>query len=188
MTTPQSLRPLVRETRMEFSADPSILPPPPERADGPGVVARMLDALRFRLHHATAGLREQDFAFAPCEGSMTIGGLLEHVRFLAVMIRECVGGEAPDSSNPSASDPGDGPALVERIQRELASARAALAGLDDAALGERRATLRGTAYPVWHMIHGPLADALTHVGQINSWRRIAGNPPVKTNHFLGRPA
>ncbi len=28
-------------------------------------------------------------------------------------------------------------------------------------------------------------DALTHVGQINACRRLAGNPPAKVNHFRG---
>ena len=33
--------------------------------------------------------------------------------------------------------------------------------------------------PFWYWINGPLADALTHVGQITSWRRISGNPQLK---------
>ena len=41
--------------------------------------------------------------------------------------------------------------------------------------------------PFWNMINGPLADALTHVGQINSWRRLAGNPAPKADVFRGRP-
>ena len=40
--------------------------------------------------------------------------------------------------------------------------------------------------PFWYWINGPLADALTHVGQITSWRRIAGNPQLKgVNVFIG---
>jgi hypothetical protein len=40
--------------------------------------------------------------------------------------------------------------------------------------------------PFWYWINGPLADALTHVGQITSWRRIAGNPQLKgINVFIG---
>lgn len=33
--------------------------------------------------------------------------------------------------------------------------------------------------PFWYLINGPIADALTHVGQISSWRRMAGNPQPK---------
>jgi hypothetical protein len=41
--------------------------------------------------------------------------------------------------------------------------------------------------PFWHVINGPIADALTHVGQVNSFRRLAGNPTPKANVFLGLP-
>jgi hypothetical protein len=37
------------------------------------------------------------------------------------------------------------------------------------------------------MINGPLADALTHVGQINAFRRLAGNPTPKARLFTGEP-
>ena len=41
--------------------------------------------------------------------------------------------------------------------------------------------------PFWHIINGPIADALTHVGQINSFRRLVGNPTPKAQVFLGIP-
>ena len=44
----------------------------------------------------------------------------------------------------------------------------------------------GKTYPFWYMLNGPIADALTHVGQITTWRRIAGNPqPNGVNVFKG---
>ena len=42
-------------------------------------------------------------------------------------------------------------------------------------------------HPFWHMVNGPLADALTHVGQINTFRRLAGNPCPEANVFKGIP-
>jgi len=41
--------------------------------------------------------------------------------------------------------------------------------------------------PFWHIINGPISDALTHIGQINSFRRLAGNPTPKANVFVGLP-
>jgi len=41
--------------------------------------------------------------------------------------------------------------------------------------------------PFWHIINGPVSDALTHVGQINSFRRLAGNPVPSANVFTGEP-
>jgi len=42
-----------------------------------------------------------------------------------------------------------------------------------------------TTYSFWYLINGFLADALTHVGQINSWRRMAGNPVARISPFTG---
>jgi len=39
----------------------------------------------------------------------------------------------------------------------------------------------------WHIINGPISDALTHVGQINSFRRLSGNCVPKANVFTGKP-
>jgi len=41
--------------------------------------------------------------------------------------------------------------------------------------------------PFWNMVNGPFSDALTHTGQINSFRRLAGNPVAGANVFLGEP-
>jgi len=37
------------------------------------------------------------------------------------------------------------------------------------------------------LINGPFSDALTHVGQVASWRRINGNPILGANVFFGTP-
>ena len=49
---------------------------------------------------------------------------------------------------------------------------------------------RGTeenSVPVWHLFNGPIDDAITHVGQITSYRRSSGNPinPF-VNVFMGK--
>jgi uncharacterized membrane protein len=46
---------------------------------------------------------------------------------------------------------------------------------------------RGTVTPFWNLINGPLADILTHVGQINSWRTISGSPAPRANPLRGLP-
>ena len=63
----------------------------------------------------------------------------------------------------------------------LASALAVLSGV----------TITGTRskepQPFWSIINGPLADGLTHVGQVASWRRMAGNPVPVADVFRGLP-
>ena len=42
-------------------------------------------------------------------------------------------------------------------------------------------------FPFWNAINGPVADALSHVGQVVSYRRAAGNPiDPQVNVFLGK--
>jgi hypothetical protein len=44
-----------------------------------------------------------------------------------------------------------------------------------------------THFSFWYLINGPITDVLTHIGQINSWRRIAGNPFDRISPFTGEP-
>jgi hypothetical protein len=55
--------------------------------------------------------------------------------------------------------------------------------LDDRAL----ATITIDGKPFWHLINGPMADALTHTGQISSFRRLAGNPAPRSHPFTCTP-
>ena len=48
-------------------------------------------------------------------------------------------------------------------------------------------TSHGEAFPFWYLVNGPLADALTHIGQVNSWRRMAGKPVPPADLFRGLP-
>jgi hypothetical protein len=74
--------------------------------------------------------------------------------------------------------------LVRRSVLEMTHAlREALLSMSDEGL----AAIQIRELPFWHIVNGPVADALTHVGQINSFRRLAGNPTPKANVFWGLP-
>ena len=64
---------------------------------------------------------------------------------------------------------------------------ARLALMRDEEIGAIRIGSRTGPVPWPHVVNGPLADALTHIGQINVLRRANGNPVPKANVFLGRP-
>ena len=41
--------------------------------------------------------------------------------------------------------------------------------------------------PFWHVLNGPIADAIYHTGQIVSFRRTSGNPiNPKVNVLMGK--
>jgi hypothetical protein len=155
-------------------------------APTPGaVLARLVDGIGFRYRWATEGLRAEDEDFQPGEGSMSLRKLLQHILVLAGLVDSYLGGEKP-AMPPTEKG-------VEELRRatfvRIESARARLGAMSDAELASRRVThpRTGAEYPFWNMINGPMCDALTHVGQINAWRRLSGNPTPKANLFAGEP-
>ncbi len=46
---------------------------------------------------------------------------------------------------------------------------------------EELAAIQILKQPFWLVINGPLSDALTHIGQIATLRRIAGSPVPDSN-------
>jgi hypothetical protein len=160
------------------------IPPPPASFDGVAVFTRFLDGLAFRYYWATEGLRPEDHEFRPGPSSMSAMELLQHVLNLALMIRQC-------SENAAAREifeSDDPEALRAKTLEVLAGVRARLSALDDRTFAGHRIVRRdGSSWPVWNVMNGPLADALTHVGQINAWRRLSGNPASTAAVFTGTP-
>jgi hypothetical protein len=144
----------------------------PDGVTPQAIIVRLLDGLGFRFHWATEALREEDYAYSPGAGCKTIGQLVDHIWGLMNWI--IIHGHLPQEPRPEAY-----PArrvhvltLVQRLREHFADLGA-----------EDLASVQIENKPFWHLINGPLADALTHIGQINSFRRLAGNPPSEANVF-----
>jgi hypothetical protein len=149
------------------------IPEYPPAYDGVGVLVRMIDGLGFRLRWATEGLGDEDWAFRPSAGTMSIAELVSHIRDLIEMVGDALG-LMPNEER------GDGDPLEQSLEFLMRLRRVLLddpPDLDAQPIKE---------FPFWHAINGPLADALTHVGQINSFRRLAGHPAPRVNVFRGR--
>lgn len=156
----------------------------PEKLDGTGVLARMVDGLAFRYHWATDGLRPEDFEFRPGPESMSTLELQKHILHLVFMIKQTVFNT--DERERFESD--DPEALRAHALENLRLVREHLEELTDEAIAGHLVLRReGSRYPVWNIMNGPLADAFTHVGQINAWRRLNGNPTPRANVFEGIP-
>jgi len=159
------------------------LPAPPDEVRTGTVLARLVDAIGFRYRWATEGLDEEMLGFRPVDGSYDLRGLLLHVVDLVTWVRGGLGPPPEPAARPRTL------ARMRRVTLEtLVELREALLAADDASLAafEIVHPTRG-AFPLWHAINGPLADALTHIGQISSWRRIAGRPTPAAHVFLGTP-
>ena len=170
-----------------------VLPPPPTNLDGVSVLMRLVDGIGFRYRWATEGLRAEDLAFRPCAGAMSIGQVLSHVSLLLRWVHGSITQDVEhEPEGLLDGDPADGEQLAGLRRTTLDTVlalRGALAEIGDEGLAE--ITISGSrgrgSLSFWHMINGPLADSLTHIGQLSSWRRMAGNPAPGSNPFRGTP-
>jgi len=152
------------------------IPDYPDHVSGATVLARMLDGLGFRFYWATQGLRPEDYAFRPAKDTMSIGELVAHVW-------ELVNWVSSSTLKKTYEKPGDGPAARAGALRIIRDLREAMLVMSD----EDLVKLRIRDKPFWNIVNGPFSDALTHMGQINSFRRLNGNPVAVANVFLGEP-
>jgi hypothetical protein len=148
----------------------------PAHVNGSAVLARLFDGLGFRFHWATEGLNAEDYAFSPGQGSQSIGQLVRHIWGLINWMSIAVLGQGEDCPTEPGRQRARALHMLNRLRENCAT-------LDDQELS----AVTIDDLPFWHILNGPLADALTHVGQINAWRRLAGNPTPKARLFTCEP-
>ncbi|MCD6385173.1 DinB family protein [Candidatus Sumerlaeota bacterium] len=161
------------------------IPVPPESITPGTILARVVDGLGFRYRWATEGLKPEELSFRPSPDSRSIEELLHHIYGLIIWVYEHFGGK---EKFPHVPD-GGLHALRYQTLRLLKTLSKHLKGMTEKELAQCtvQTRTRGRRYPFWYIINGPLLDALTHVGQINGWRRLAGNPVPGADVFRGLP-
>jgi len=169
------------------------LPDAPEELDSNGVLARLVDGMGFRYHWATEGIQESLLSFRPCEGAMTLAELLAHmnvlVRWVDHELRRTLSDPPQEQDRGQLIPPTEWPLLRTDTLERLAGLRSLLAETSPKSLLGASITSRRKQGPqsFWCAINGPLADFLTHVGQVASWRRIANDPAPAADVFRGIP-
>ncbi|MDB9990230.1 hypothetical protein OAD79_02155 [Flavobacteriales bacterium] len=152
----------------------------PTELTATNTLLRVVEGLAFRYRWATENLREENIKFRPHSTSMSIEEVNSHIFDLVDSTFTVFGGEKQNR---------DAQNSFQQIRKKslfiLQDLSERLKEMSDKDLSEiEKNTSR--KLPFWYWINGPLADALTHVGQITSWRRIAGNPQLKgVNVFIG---
>lgn len=161
------------------------IPPPPEIISSATVLSRLIDGLAFRYKWATEGLTTSNLKFKPCESSMDIISLLNHIYHLAFVTDKVLNNQEIEKTAPPLSFDSlrnETILLYKKNSEELKK----MSDLELSACTFRRKN-QPIEYPFWNLINGPIADALTHVGQLTSWRRMAGNPIHEIDVFKGEP-
>ena len=155
------------------------IPAYPESFTASNVAARSVDGLGFRYYWATEGLSEQELEHRPGETGRNSLETMAHIYVLVKVIENAVTGK-PTSAAQGDTPPEGYDALRSSTLHTIASISQILKSMDDADLEKAEVIFqRGetrNAYPFWHILNGPLADATWHVGQIVLLRRAAGNP------------
>jgi NAD(P)H-dependent FMN reductase len=129
----------------------------------------VLVALGDRFEHAVAGVPEDFGDFDVGNETRRPVELVRHLRGLLRFSAALWRGADPEALEPESWDD------------ELAAFRAELRDLD-ALLRAMPAPAGAT--PSAKVLQGPLLDALTHVGQLLTLRRLAGAPAERRRYFL----
>lgn len=163
----------------------SFPPPLPEGHPHSGLI-RLLDGLAFRYAWSVEGLDPTLWGHRIAPGTMSLGELLHHILELAAWAGEALeAGKATYQRLPRGSS---GPDLYIETLHHLSRSRHILQQeprrLEEALLLTRRSK---TPVPGRHLVSGPWADALTHVGQVRLVRRHAGDPAPAPDVLRGNP-
>jgi hypothetical protein len=152
------------------------IPGNPEEVSVGTILTRLLDGLGFRFYWATEGLRPTDYLYRPGPDCMSVEELVRHIWGLVNWV-------ILSATDTVFKRPEDVEEIRERILEMIFYLRNETLQMHADELTD--ITIDG--HPFWNIINGPIADALTHVGQINSFRRLSGNPVHGANVFTGEP-
>jgi hypothetical protein len=150
------------------------------------VISRMIDGLGYRYYWATENLRTSDLDFKPDTLARSTFETMEHIYGLSFMILNASKNQVNHRRDPVQMTAKD---LRLATLYNLKSASAAMALVEN--LEELNILFESSKgrkpLPFWHVLNGPLADAIYHTGQIVSFRRTSGNPMnPKVNVFMGK--
>lgn len=167
----------------------SKIPDYPASYSSGNVLSRMVDGLGFRYYWATEGLTQKDLDFKPSADARSTFETVQHLYGLSEMIVN-----APQSApNIRPADWSDlsFEELRKKTLEQLLKASEMYGSMTEDELTEAKVIFsNGTnenAFPLWHIMNGPIADALWHAGQVVSFRRSSGNPMnPKVNVFMGQ--
>jgi hypothetical protein len=154
------------------------LPKEPGEISAVNILLRLVEGIGFRYRWATEQITGEQAEYKPAPGCMSYKELLLHIFKLVHVVHAHFEGE---TSLPYPPEKSDIESLKNNTLDLLQNLGVRLAEINDTEL--TRFSTRG--YSFWYMINGPLADALTHIGQINSWNRISGNPSLPVDVFRG---
>lgn len=156
---------------------------PGDQVSGASILARLVDTIKVRYQIATEGLTDSNKTYRATPESMSMLELQKHILLLLKWVSVSV--EAPKEKKHKAENFED---FKSDIIAYCDILRDHLLTLNDDQLSKLTIYLKreDTHYPIWFIVNGPLSDAIHHIGQMVSWRRIDGNPVPKISPFSSK--
>lgn len=130
------------------------------------VVHRLVLAIGYRLNRASMGFKKNHFDLKPVDSAMSVGELLQHISDLILFTLKDLGEEIDVAAKPH------GPEYI-------LSSIETLAGLVE------KYDFSKAKIEKLYLINGPLADCLSHIGQLNTYKRLLNIDSPNSNYFKG---
>lgn len=153
------------------------------------VLSRMIDGLGFRYHWATEGLSTENLEFKPEQSCRNTMETLNHIQNVLVMVNNIFSDTRfimpeVDYALDFEELREKSLALISEISNNLKSKTD-----DDLQSMQIKFNVGGQDldFPFWHVVNGPISDAIYHTGQIVALRRASENPiDTHVNPFMGK--
>ena len=148
------------------------------------IVSRFVHSVGFRYYWATEGLRSEDLRYKPSETGINTRETLEHIYGLSIMIHNGFHNKEikRSKSYPDLSYDELRGNTLDLLQNTVVL----LENYSDDDFKNSKVLFGKQSYDLYNLFHGPISDALYHIGQVVSYRRSSGNPiPKGVNHFMG---
>jgi len=152
------------------------IPDAPPSVSAGAIMGRVADSVGFRFRWAVEGLVDADLAYKPAPDCMTLAELILHIHDLLAGAARSVD-LPPEKPLAEASSCGQMVSAVLDLCSRLSVRYKTMTDAD----------LAASTPALWTNVNGHLADCLTHIGQVLSWRRLAGAPPAPADLFGGLP-
>jgi len=161
----------------------SLVPDAPVKFNGSGVMQRMVDAILIRYTIVTEGISETSIKYQATPESMSMVELQKHILFLINWVAKVMG--MPKDPNLKRAETFE--EYQQQIKKSCTMLSAHIANMSDEEISAKTVYLKrsDTHYSIWYLISGPMSDAISHIGQIATWRRIAGDPIPRISPFTG---
>ena len=161
----------------------------PEAYTAENVLIRLISGLGYRYYWATKDLSERDINYRPSPEASSCSETLEHIYSLTQTTKNVIF-DIPNV-RPQEDSNMNHIQLREATLNTLHLTVQHLKTLDKSSIQKKSVQFskagKITSFPFWHLINGPISDALYHVGQVVSFRRTTGNPiHPRVNVFMGK--